>query len=314
VAAVTLTGLHVLLTYGCTYECDHCFVCSSPRQSGTFTLARLERVLQQTRDLGRVEWLYFEGGEPFLYHPLLRWGVRRAAELGFRVGVVSNAYWAADTGDSLEWLRDLAGFVQDLSLSCDVYHGDAEQRQRVEDARAAAARLGIPTDVIRIAAVENARAPSAVGQIPAGESRIMFRGRAAERLADQAPKLAWDTFATCPYEDLREPGRVHVDPLGYVHICQGITIGNLLRTPLAAICRGYDADAHPITGPLLRGGPAGLVREHQVEPEAGYADACHLCYRSREALRPRFPEALGPDQMYGEVATAQSSSGDELGG
>jgi len=28
-------------------------------------------------------------------------------------------------------------------------------------------------------------------------------------------------------------------------------------------------------------------------------DACHLCYRAREFLRPHFPELLGPDEMYG---------------
>ena len=78
----------------------------------------------------------------------------------------------------------------------------------------------------------------------------------------------------------------------------------MFRTPLAEICRTYDPDAHPITGPLLRGGPAGLMREYGLTPSAGYADACHLCYRSRAALRPRFPEVLGPDQMYGDGAAA----------
>ena len=33
-----LTGLHLLLTYQCNLECDHCFVWGSPWQSGTMTL------------------------------------------------------------------------------------------------------------------------------------------------------------------------------------------------------------------------------------------------------------------------------------
>lgn len=300
--AMTLSGVHILLTYACTYECDHCFVWSSPEQSGTLTIPELEQILQQSRDLGTVEWTYFEGGEPFLYHGMLRWGVRRAAELGFRVGVVSNAYWATSPADAHEWLRDFAGLIQDLSLSCDRYHGDTEHEVRVGHARAAAARLGIPADVIRVAPLQKTDAAHPVGQLPAGESALMFRGRAAERLADQAPHKPWDGFTSCPYEDLREPGRIHVDPFGHVHVCQGISIGNVFRTPLAEICRSYVPELHPIVGPLLDGGPARLVREYGVAHHEGYADACHLCFRTRAALRPRFPEVLGPAPMYGPAA------------
>ena len=76
-------------------------------------------------------------------------------------------------------------------------------------------------------------------------------------------------------------------------------VGNLLRTPLKEICATYDADAHPIVGPLLEGGPAELVRRCALAHEDSYADTCHLCYASRRALRDRFPQILGPDQMYG---------------
>jgi hypothetical protein len=110
---------------------------------------------------------------------------------------------------------------------------------------------------------------------------------------------AWDEFTSCPHEDLREPGRVHLDPLGNLHICQGVSIGNVFEARLAAICAGYDADAHPVCGPLLEGGPAGLVSEYNLPHEQAYADACHLCYEARLALRARFPDILKPDQMYG---------------
>ena len=65
-----LNGLHILLTYQCTYECDHCFVWGSPRQTGTLTLEQIENILQQAKDAG-VTSIYFEGGEPFLYYPVL---------------------------------------------------------------------------------------------------------------------------------------------------------------------------------------------------------------------------------------------------
>jgi hypothetical protein len=41
------------------------------------------------------------------------------------------------------------------------------------------------------------------------------------------------------------------------------------------------------------------VRRYELRHEETYADACHLCYESRKALRAQFPAILGPDQMYG---------------
>jgi pyruvate-formate lyase-activating enzyme len=65
-----LTGVHFLLSYQCTYECDHCFVWSSPSAGGTITLETLTAVLDQALELGSVTNIYFEGGEPFLFYPL----------------------------------------------------------------------------------------------------------------------------------------------------------------------------------------------------------------------------------------------------
>ena len=57
-----LTGIHFLLSYQCVYECDHCFVFGSPNARGTFTLAQIQRVLDEARALGTVKQIYFEGG------------------------------------------------------------------------------------------------------------------------------------------------------------------------------------------------------------------------------------------------------------
>jgi MoaA/NifB/PqqE/SkfB family radical SAM enzyme len=297
-----LNGVHLLLTYRCNYECDHCFVWSSPGQPGTMTLGQVEEILRQAEELGTVEWIYFEGGEAFLYYAVLLEGVRAAAAMGFQVGIVSNGYWATDERDAEHWLRPLAGMIQNLSISSDLFHGSQKVSSESTHIRAAAGKLGIPMGVISIAQPETA--DPATGQLPPGESGVMFRGRAAERLAPDAAKHSWETFTSCPYEDLREPGRVHVDPLGHMHICQGISLGNVFETPMKEICAAYDPDAHPITGPLLNGGPAELVRRHDVRHDERYADACHLCYATRRALRQRYPEILAPDQMYGPTANA----------
>jgi hypothetical protein len=137
------------------------------------------------------------------------------------------------------------------------------------------------------------------GQLEEAESEVMYRGRAAEKLASRAPSHPWESFDSCPHENLREPGRIHLDPLGNLHICQGISIGNLFKKLLKQICDEYDADSHPICGLLLSGGPAALVAEYNLPHASHYADACHLCYIARDNLRIRFPELLAPDQMYG---------------
>ncbi len=294
-----LNGVHILLTLRCLFECDHCFVWGSPRQRGALTLARLEDILDQAADLGTVEWIYFEGGEPFLYYPVLLRAVQEAARRGFRVGVVSNGYWATEVSDAEEWLRPLVGIVQDLAISSDDYHGDAEERRCAENACEAARRLSISAEVLAVGQPEEGDATRAVGTLPAGTSAVMFRGRAADELAGRVTWHPQRGFTECPCEDLRSPGRVHVDPLGNVHLCQGITIGNAFRQPLSVLCADFRAETHPIAGPLLEGGPAELVRRYGLDSQTPAADACHLCYRARVALRERFPDLLQPDQMYG---------------
>ena len=302
-----LTGLHLLLTYQCTLECDHCFVWGSPWQSGTMTLKIIREVLRQGKDVGTVKSIYFEGGEPFLFYAVLVKGVQEAAQLKFRVGIVTNAYWATDKDDAEECLKPFAGLIQDLSVSSDLYHYTEKLSQEAKNAMTAAKELGIPVYVFTIAQPEEIDAVSAAGQPPPGESAVVYRGRAAEKLVARATKQSWDLFRECAFEDLREPGRVHVDPFGNLHICQGISIGNIFHTPLKEICETYDPDSHPIVEPLLKGGPAELVQRYGLPHEETYADACHLCYEARRALRKRFPEILGPDQMYGVFNGADSN-------
>lgn len=294
-----LTGLHLLLSYQCTFECDHCFVWGSPWQKGTMTLEQIGELLKQARQMETVRSIYFEGGEPFLFYPVLLAAVRMAVNCGFRVGIVSNAYWATSEGDAIEWLQPFDNLLEDLSVSSDLFHYSEKISQQVKNATTAARELGIPMGTISIAKPETGSRAAGVGQLPEGESGVMYRGRAVEKLAPLAPTQPWKTFTECPYEDLVEPGRIHVDALGNLHICQGIVIGNWFETPLAEICTGYDPHTHPIVSPLLAGGPAELARRYGVEPRPEYADACHLCYETRRTLRSRFPNQLSPDQMYG---------------
>ena len=294
-----LSGLHLLLTYQCTFECDHCFVWSGPFQTGTMTLETVDHIIDQAVQLGTIEWIYFEGGEAFLYYAILKHGIRRAKQQGFKVGIVTNAYWANTESDALEWLEPIAESVDDLSISSDSYHGSGESYKNSDTARRAAQQLGIPVDFISVAEPEAPDVAGAAGKLPAGESAVLFRGRAAKLLASKVPPKPWQEFKVCPWENLRHPQRVHVDPFGHLHVCQGISMGNILERPLSEIVADFNPDEHPIIGPLLDGGPAELVRRYDLAHEDGYADHCHLCYESRRALRSQFPDELTPDQMYG---------------
>ncbi len=302
---MVLTGLHLLLSYQCNFECDHCFVWGSPWQSGTMSLEKIQNILDQAEKLSTINWIYLEGGEPFLYYPILAKAARIANEMGFKVGIVSNAYWGTSVEDAIEWLRpfvddaDGESWLSDLSISSDLYHYSEVHSKQAQNAHQAASQLGIPVGTISIAQPAESNTPGEQGILPYGEFGVMYRGRAAEKLVKNADKKPWDQFHECPFENLREPGRVHADPFGYIHICQGITLGNLFVTPLNEICANYDPDSHPITGPLLENGPTGLVRNYRLDHQERYADACHLCDEARRTLRTQFPEILQPDQIYG---------------
>ena len=46
-----LSAIHILLTYACTYECDHCFLHCSPNAKGTFSFEQIRNLLGQAREI-----------------------------------------------------------------------------------------------------------------------------------------------------------------------------------------------------------------------------------------------------------------------
>lgn len=298
-----LTGIHFLLSYCCTDECDHCFVWGSPAARGTFTLAQIRDVLRQGEELGTVDMVYFEGGEPFLFYPIMIQGLREAAELGFRRGIVTNSYWATSVEDAVQWLRPIAEVgVDDLSLSSDLFHGEAMMTQAAKSGMEAAKQLGIPQylSVIEVPEGCHTSTPAQKGE-PITGGQVRFRGRAVAKLTEGVPRQPWTEFTECPDEDFQNPSRVHVDAFGHVHLCQGLLVGNLWQQPLREIVASYDPASHPIIGPLMEGGPVALVERYDLPHEDTYIDACHLCYQARDQLRSRFPEYLAPATVYGEL-------------
>jgi hypothetical protein len=293
-----LSGLHFLLTYACNFECDHCFVYSRPGAKGTFTIAQIRDVLAELVRLGTVETVYFEGGEPALYYATMLEAIRLARGMGFKTGIVTNSYWATSDEDAELWLKPLAGLgLFKISVSDDDLHYGEGPETPPKRALRAAQRLGIESSVLATARPVVKIAPGSL--VPEVSGGVMFRGRAVEKLSAGLPRKMWREFTRCPHEDLRAPKRVHLDAYGHMHLCQGISMGCVWKTPLSKLVREYDPDAHPICGPLLRGGPAALAQAFDFPCEERYIDACHLCFAVRLALMGRFPEFLAPRQVYG---------------
>ncbi|MBU7013199.1 MAG: 4Fe-4S cluster-binding domain-containing protein [Theionarchaea archaeon] len=295
-----LTGIHILLTYACNFECDHCFLYCSPKSVGTFLLQQLRTLFEDAERITSLEQVYFEGGEPFLYFPLLVEGVRMAHAIGLKAGVVTNGYWATSVEDAALWLAPLSqANLYDLSVSDDSFHYE-DQLNPAKAAVEAAEMAGIPVSTICIEKPTVKTDKDQEKGEPVVGGGCMFRGRAVENLATGLPQRLWHHFNQCPYEDLEDPKRVHIDPFGNVHVCQGISIGNVWETPLYQLFEEYDPYAHPVVGQLIRGGPAQLLREYKVDHDDVYVDACHCCYCGRLELLDRFPQYLTPKQVYGK--------------
>jgi len=281
-------------------------------------LRDIKYLLNEVRKVKTVKEVSFEGGEPFLYYPIMVRAVEEAVKLGFEVEIVTNCYWACSLEDALEWLKPFAEMKRiSLSLSSDYFHGEKWITEEVENAVKAAKKLRIPAIVLAISNLEvEEKCPKEVLGIQVDLSELRFRGRAAVKLSDKAEKKNFKEFKECPYEDLAAPVRVHLDPFGYVHVCQGICIGNAFQKPFQIIMENYKPQNHPIVAPLLEKGPIGLAEKYNVPYQKAYADACHFCYDVRLKLRKAFPELsefLAPGQAYGEGLEQANSLGKFLG-
>jgi len=320
---IRLDGIHFLVTYRCTYACDHCFVWGSPDAEGTMTLAQLTSAIDQAAACG-VESVYFEGGEPTLAYPIVLAAAAYARRRGLEWGMVSNCFWATSIEDARVWLAPFVELgISDLSLSSYAYFVEDADEDCLRNAALAARELGLPMGVLEVGAAACLDIPGLCLGEDVGE--IMCKGRAAVELAPGRAARPPETLVTCPFEDFADPGRAHLGCDGELQLCQGISAGNVFAggaseagdlgttgaprpDGLAAVLETYDPARRPVIAEIQAGGPWALAQAYRHTPlRALYADECHLCYEVRSALRERFPHVLAPAQCYG--LTAEQAAG-----
>lgn len=298
-----IDGIHFLLTYQCTFKCDHCFLYCDPKSKGVFSIDQIKAVLDDTQNIPTVDNIYFEGGEPFLYYELMLEGIEHATQMGLSVGIVTNGYWARSKEKALKLLKPLKKLkISGIGLSDDAFHYGDERDTPPKIAHEVCEELGISNSfycieppTIKTDSNNNTKGKPIVG------GGTVFKGRAVEKLSNGLPFGNWPEFTSCPHEDIDKPERIHLDPFGNVFICQGISIGNINNRPLSDIFAKYQPEKHPILGPILKGGPAQLAKVYEYTPSGKYIEPCHLCFAVRKQLMSRFKEELTPPQVYGVI-------------
>lgn len=279
----SLSGLHFLITYGCSAECAHCFLWGSPARFAAMGADQIDDFLQQTVAVGTIKEVCAEGGESFTRYDVLLHFLRQATALGLKASALTNASWVRSRRQAEQQIAELMGAgLANLGISTDQWHQQFIPVSRVDTLLEVCSAAGLPA----------ARMETTI-------EGVMFRGRAAARLAAAHATRRPEELTACPHEKLDAPSRCHLDCYGLLHLCQGLTLGPL---PITQALAAYDPAGHPIVRLLFDGGPLALARfaagfGFALAPH--YADACHLCYLAREFLRPRFPDLLGPDEMYG---------------
>ena len=190
--AMRINEIDLLLTYKCNLECDHCFVFGSPEAKGVMKIADIRKILGEAKKVRSVDWIYFEGGEPVLYYPILLWGLREARKLGFKTGFITNAYWATSLEDAREWLKPISKIgISDAIVSNDLFHHGEDEENLSEYASQVARELGIPVSNISIAQPKEYGIGKEWKGKPITDEGVLFKGRPAEKLVADLPRRPW---------------------------------------------------------------------------------------------------------------------------
>jgi len=312
----------VLYTYRCTLACKHCCFYSGPHRPAIHV--GLEDGLEYLRQLHATDRvIHIAGGEALMYYDDVLALCRAAGAEGVCPHFIeTNTTWCIsdDTARSrLSELRD-AG-VLGLLLSADPYHQAACPPDRYlrcleaacevfGDRNVAGARLTMAEleDLVVVSRDQVRLREYATGNPPC------LTARAGDELAPWFPdrpvdELASDWMWHGPSEGMtcreqfepEEMWEIHIDPHGNIQTCCGVIIGSVKRMPLGEYMRTGFAAHSALVAAVHRDGPLGLLPyavERGYEPKERYPQKCGMCWEIRRFLRPFFPEAFGPAEVY----------------
>jgi pyruvate-formate lyase-activating enzyme len=146
--ATSARVLSVMPTYRCTAACKHCGTLSSPKEGTFLPIDDMLRAIDEAVDAG-YQLVVFTGGEPTLAGDHLLIGIKRAAERGLRVRLVSNGWWAESAESAAE---EMAKWVDAGLAEFNVSTGDQHTRfvpvESVIRAMTAAVEHGLPVAVM----------------------------------------------------------------------------------------------------------------------------------------------------------------------
>ena len=140
------------ITLRCNLRCRHCVV-SAEKKGSDMPLDTVRAWLEETTKLKHIETVCFTGGEPFLVYNVLKEGVNIAHDLGFKVTVVTNGYWAKSMPHALKLLKAI-NHLSRMTISFDRYHLEFLPLETLKTAIRAGQETGITTD-IRISYLNN---------------------------------------------------------------------------------------------------------------------------------------------------------------
>ncbi|MFX1419987.1 MAG: radical SAM protein [Promethearchaeota archaeon] len=313
-----ITFLTFLISYKCTNECKHCALHGSPNQDNS--LIELEDVKKYLEDITanyNINEIGFFGGEPLLHFDLLVSLIEEVKRYDIsKIGLPTNGYWGKNDLIAKKYALKLkeAGLNQ-IGFSVDAFHQEFISLDSVRVALKAAYDAGI--EWIGLVAQNlgskdeknefNDQTKKITDTLSKEfefcqviNSELLVMGRAASQLTN------YYSMTTIPSDkclNFKFP-MFMIDPNGWIfhQSCQGISIGNAKEKYLSEIISEFNYRKHPIISKVVsKGGPQNLLEiaiEKGYKPLNGYADKCHLCFSTRNFLRPFYPGILEPSNLY----------------